>query len=178
MNAEIITTERLILKPLTTDYATESYVNWLNDEEVYRYLESGGDYTLEKLREFLNDVTKNDIYFWAIHFKDTDQHIGNVKLDPIDWRAGKGEIGTLIGEKEFWSKGIGTEAKTAVINYGFRKLNLNKITSGCYGENIKTIRVNEKIGFVIEGVFKKHHYNKHDHEIHDIVRMAIFNPGS
>ena len=174
--AHILHTERLELRPLSLEHLSQDYVDWLNDPDVNLYLETGGDYTFEKLRDFLHDIEEKNIYFWAIHIKENNLHIGNIKLDPIDWDVRKGEVGTLIGEKSFWSKGIGTEAKTAVINYGFKELNLIKVTSGCYGENIKTIRVNEKIGFVIEGIFLKHHLNKHDMRIHDIVRMAIFNP--
>ena len=43
-------TDRLILKPLNMYFLSKDYVNWLNDKEVNRYLESGGNYTLEMLR--------------------------------------------------------------------------------------------------------------------------------
>jgi hypothetical protein len=51
MKAPILETPRLILKPLNMEYLTKDYVGWLNDEEVYRYLESGGNYNKEMLKE-------------------------------------------------------------------------------------------------------------------------------
>ena len=176
MKAKILETERLILKPLSLEHLTQDYVNWLNDEEVYRYLETGGNYTLEMLEDYLMEVIKKDIYFWGIHIKENDLHIGNIKLDPIDELAKKGELGTLIGNKSYWSKGYGTEAKVRVVKFGFQNLKLIKITSGCYANNLKIRKINKKMGFVEEGVFKMDRYNKHDKKIHDIIRMAIFNP--
>lgn len=59
----ILETERLILRPLSLLHSSEEYVAWMNDHEVNKYLESGGDYTLQKLKEFLDEVEKKDILF-------------------------------------------------------------------------------------------------------------------
>jgi len=174
MKAKIITTERLILKPLSLEHLSDIYVSWLNDPIVYQYLETGGNYTLEKLRDFLTEVENKDIYFWAIHEKHSSKHVGNVKLDPIDYAVKMGEMGTMLGDKEIWSLGYGTETKRAVIEFAFKELDLNKITSGCHSDNSRIIHVNEKLGFVIEGVFRQHHFNSHRNKIVDIVRMALF----
>jgi len=82
MKAPIITTKRLILKPLTSEHLSQDYVNWLNDIEVYKYLETGGNFTIEMLQEYLKEVEKKDIYFWAIHKKEGNLHLGNIKIDP------------------------------------------------------------------------------------------------
>lgn len=67
MKAKIIETERLVLRPLSLEHLSQDYVSWLNDEDVYKYLETGGNYTLEMLRGFIDEVVKKDIYFWGIH---------------------------------------------------------------------------------------------------------------
>ena len=65
----VLETERLILKPLNMYFLSLKYVNWMNDEKINRYLESGRDYTLEKLKAYLKEVEDNPKYFWAIILK-------------------------------------------------------------------------------------------------------------
>lgn len=173
MKASIIETDRLILKPLNTNHLTQRYVDWLNDNEVNQYMASGGDYTLEKLKNYLLDVEKKDIYFWAIHIKEIGLHIGNIKIDPIYTENRRAEYGIMMGEKSQWNKGYAKEASLAVINYCFKKLNLLKITLGVIAENKNAVKLYHKLGFEIEGHFKKHTY--YNNKFYDVYRMAIFN---
>lgn len=62
MKAPIITTKRLILKPLTIEHLSQDYVNY-NDIEVYKYLETGGNFTIEMLQEYLKEVEKKIFIF-------------------------------------------------------------------------------------------------------------------
>ena len=166
--------KRLIYEPLSIEYLSEDYVSWLNDPEVNRYMETCGGYTIDSLRKYLEKVTDSDMLFWAIHLKGGMAHIGNIKVDPVEWQHRRGEIGTLIGDKTKWGNGYATEAKKTIIDYCFSELDLIKITSGCHAKNTGTLRVNEKLGFVIEGTFRKHLFKNGERV--DTVRMAIFNP--
>lgn len=91
MKAKEIYTKRLILKPLTLNHLSNDYVGWMNDSDVNKYLESGGDYTINKLKKFLIEQEEKDILFWAIHIKQSNKHIGNIKIDPIDESTVSGE---------------------------------------------------------------------------------------
>ena len=166
-------TDRLILKPLNKYFLSKDYVNWLNDEEVNRYLESGGDYTLEKLDDYLEEVESNPKYFWAIIHKETNNHIGNIKIDPIDFIGLFGEYGIMIGDRTVWGKGIGFEATTSVIDFCFNVLRLEKINLGLHRSNNKALRLYEKLGF------KKSLNNsleeKNKNEFQDSYRMSVLN---
>ena len=48
----ILESERLILKPLSKSFLSVEYVNWMNDPTVVRFIESGGNYDIKKLRNF------------------------------------------------------------------------------------------------------------------------------
>lgn len=171
----ILETERLILRPLSLLHSSEEYVAWMNDQEVNKYLESGGDYTLQKLKEFLHEVEKKDILFWAIHIKKNDKHIGNIKIDPISKKHLFAEYGIMMGDKSEWGKGYAYEASKAVIDYCFfGKLNLRKINLGVQYKNKGAIALYHKIGFEIEGRFINHVTTSEGFD--DILRMAIFNP--
>lgn len=146
----------------------------MNDPEVIRYLESGGDYTLAKLKLYLKKVEKNPILFWAIVVR-SGKHIGNIKIDPINYRNRVGEYGILMGDRTEWRKGYAKEATLTIINYCFSgNENLRKITLGVVEDNITAVKLYEDIGFEIEGRYKNHAY--HDSKWCNVLRMAIFNP--
>ncbi len=174
MKAIKIESKRLCYYPLDTSFASNDYVKWMNDEDVNRYLESGGDYNLQKLKDFLKTVEKRNILFWAIVIKDKNKHIGNIKIDPISERNKTGEYGILIGDKASWSKGYAKEATQTILDYCFsEKVGLRKITLGVVSNNISALNLYRKLGFEQEGLYKQHAY--HDGKWCDVVRMAIWN---
>ena len=174
MKAPIIENKRLILKPLTLEHLSQEYVEWLNDIEVYKYLETGGNYTLDMLKEYLIDVEKKDIYFWGIHLKENSLHIGNIKIDPVNSRHGIAEYGIMMGRKSEWRKGYAKEASLSILNYCFNELRIRKITLGVVKDNTSALNLYKRIGFEIEGIYKKHGF--YLDKFCDVARMALFNP--
>lgn len=174
MKAPALESDRLVYKPLSLDYLNQQYVDWMNDPEVNRYLETGGGYTLEMLKEYLSTVDKAEILFWAIHLKDTGKHIGNIKIDPVNLRHGCAEYGIMMGERKEWGKGYAREATERIIEYCFNDLNLRKITLGVVEDNAGAYSLYKKLGFQTEGVYEKHglYHGKYC----NIIRMAMFNP--
>ena len=174
MKAPILYTSRLLLKPLSMEHLTKDYVDWLNDEAVYRYLETGSGYNITRLKKYLSEVVKKDIYFWAIHIKENNLHIGNIKIDPINQRHGLAEYGIMLGRKSEWGKGFAKEATMKVIDYCFNELNIRKITLGVVADNLSALSLYKTIGFVQEGQYKKQGY--YQGKYCDVIRMALFNP--
>jgi len=174
MKAPILTTDRLILKPLSIEHLSQDYVDWLNDPEVYRYLETGGNFSLEILKEYLIKIVKKDIFFWAIHKLVDNMHIGNIKIDPVNLKHGLAEYGILMGRKSEWGKGFAQEATECIIFYCFTQLNIRKITLGVVSDNVNAYKLYKKLGFIVEGIYKKH--GLYDGRYCDTIRMALFNP--
>ena len=173
MKAKIIESDRLILKPLSLEHLSQDYVDWLNDKNVNKYLESGGDYSIIKLQDYLIDIEKKDILFWGIHLKLNNLHIGNIKIDPIS-KYGVAEYGIMLGRKSEWGKGYAKESSLTIIDYCFKKIGLRKITLGVIADNKTAYYLYKNIGFVTEGVYKNHCIIKGKYC--DGIRMAIFNP--
>ncbi|NLN48360.1 MAG: GNAT family N-acetyltransferase [Clostridiales bacterium] len=170
-----LVTSRLILKPFSRDVITERYRTWLNDSEVYKYLETRGGYSMDMLKEYVDYSIDQKIHIWSIHLKENNKHISNIKIDPINIRHGFGEYGILLGDKTEWGKGYGKEASRKIIDYFFyEEYKLRKITLGVVAKNTNAVALYKKIGFVLEGVYKKHVV--YDNIFYDIIRMAIFNP--
>lgn len=63
------------------------------------------------------------------------------------------EIGYWIGEP-FWGNGIATKAVELITEYGFDKLDLNRIYTGVFEYNEASMKVLEKNGYQKEGIFK------------------------
>ena len=148
MKACYLESDRLYFKPLSRLHLSQNYVNWMNDDDVNRYLESGGDYTIEKLEAFLEEQEKKEILFWAIHLKSSNKHIGNIKIDPINFEDNIGEYGIMMGDKNEWGKGFAKESSLKIINYCFKNFRLNEIRLGVKTNNIAAVSLYENLGFI------------------------------
>ena len=93
-------------------------------------------------------------------------------LSDIAWKDGTGHTGALIGEKDCWGKGYGTEAKMLLLHWAFTELNLRKITSSVIAFNKRSQRYLKKTGYVVEGVQKKQNF-VHNRYC-DCLLMAVF----
>ncbi|MDD5501950.1 MAG: GNAT family N-acetyltransferase [Candidatus Thermoplasmatota archaeon] len=137
------------LRPLTLDDVDDRYVGWLNDPEVAQYTSQANiTHTLKSLTNFTKSQLDNpNVYFWAIVVDGV--HIGNIKLF-YNMAENRGDIGLIIGEKDFWGKGYGTEAVKLVTDYAFNTLKLPKVIAGSRPGNIGTQRIFEKNGYTVE----------------------------
>jgi len=143
----------VFLRPLEHSDLNDSYLRWLNDPEVTRYTETGTfPSTAEDLENYYRAVigSRNDVIL-AIVDKESGLHVGNIKLGPIHWIHRTATLGILIGEKEFWGKGVGLEATRLMVEYGFVRLNLHRIDLGVFAEHDAAVRCYEKAGFKVEG---------------------------
>lgn len=150
---QFIAGKQVYLRPLEEDDLDGKYLGWLNDPEVNRYLESGiFPYTKKELEAFYEALQgSRDQVILAIADAKSNEHIGNVKLGPINWIHRKATLGILVGEKHCWGKGMGTEAIRLTVEYGFFRLNLRRIELGVHADHAAAIRAYEKVGFKIEG---------------------------
>lgn len=146
----VLESERLILKPLTVDFCNNKYLNWLNDPDVITFLDRRDTpYTMDMLREFVTRNHRTGVFFWAIIVKSTSSHIGNIKIDKIDFDKGSGEYGIMIGDKTAWGKGYAAESSRVVIDFCFRDLKLDLINLGVLANNVSAVNLYKKLGFVV-----------------------------
>lgn len=152
-NSEFVQGSRVYLRPLEREDLNARYLSWLNDPEVTRYMETGTfPTTARDLEKFYDEVTgtRNQVIL-AVADKKSGQHIGNVKLGPIHWIHRCATFGIMIGDKKFWGRGVGLEATRLMVEYGFDRLNLQRIDLGVFAEHDAAVRCYEKAGFKVEG---------------------------
>lgn len=173
-NIPSLNTERLLLQPLGLDFLSENYLNWIKDNQIVEFMESGGNhYTIEMLKEYLTNIENQKTFSWAIVLKKNKSHIGNIKIDPINSKNLYGEYGIMIGDKSSWGKGYAKEASNEVIKFCFNELSLRKINLGVISNNKKALNLYKSLGFIQEGIFKEHVLLNDTYT--DMVRMALFN---
>ena len=156
MEEIILKGKRCYLRPLTLNDVTQDYVTWMNDKNVTRFLETRFIlHTHKSIQDYVQSILKNpDDVFMAICVNGTNQHIGNIKLGPINRQHLFAHIGLMIGDKDYWGKGYATEAIGLISQYAFETLKLNKVMAGCYANNVGSMRAFEKAGFYHEGIEK------------------------
>ena len=173
MHHPFIVGEKIYLRGLEKDDLAGNMFQWANDPEVTHYMVTGArPNSMELLEEEYAQLvaSKNDVVL-AIIDKKTNIHIGNVGLYVINWISRSAEFRIIIGEKEYYNKSYGTEATRLTAQYGFERLNLNRVWLGVNTEHTAAIKAYEKAGFVREGILRQEMYRNGRH--YDAVRMSI-----
>ena len=134
-----------------------------------------GRYFLLSMTNSQDSVVENLINskhnkFGIITLKD-ETPIGVVAFLNIDKVHKKAELRKLIGASEHRAHGYGKEATRAWIKYGFQKLNLKKIYLNTIDTNIHNIKINEEMGFKVEGILRNEALV--DGVAHDVLRMGL-----
>lgn len=152
---------------------TEKYVNWLNNNEINRYLECRlSVQTLESVARFVLDMKESKTnYMFAIVHKKLNMHIGNVKIGPIHPLYKNAFVGYLIGEKQYWGKGFASEAVYLATKFCFDSLDLHKVNAGIIASNIGSIKVLEKLGFKKEACIRDDEFQ--DGKYWDVYRYGV-----
>lgn len=169
----ILETDRLILRKMTMEDAEDLFAYGSN-EEAAKYVTWDVHKTIEDSRNFIDFVLSQyenkKVAPWAIESKENGRMIGTI--DFVWWqpRHNSAEIGYVIAP-EYWGKGIATEAASAIIAFGFEKMDLVRIQAKCFVGNLGSARVMEKAGMSFEGINRKAMYIKGKH--HDLKTYSI-----
>ena len=138
------------LRRLTLKNTSENYCNWLNDSAVNEFLECRHTkHTKESVSEFITKSLEKDSnqLLLGIFLEKSNTHIGNIKLDQVNWFHKYGTIGLMIGDRDSWGKGFGTRAISLLTDYSIKTLKLKTLKAGCYAENIGSYRAFTKAGW-------------------------------
>ena len=148
---------KLFLRAIEASDINTEYVGWLNDPAINTFMATRRfPTTLEDLKKFYTTIKadKNAVYF-AICLQSDGRHIGNIKLDKIDWISRVSEFGILIGDQKHWGQGYCAESTYLITKHGFNQLNLKRITIFLAEENQAALKCYEKAGYLSEGVLRK-----------------------
>ena len=152
-----------ILSDTRNDYA------WQTDPELAK-LDAVPLLTIS-LTQYLMDYT------WELHFRSParrqfaietsgGKHIGNCSYYNLSETKGDAELGIMIGNRDYWDNGYGTDAVITLVNYIFRETNLNRIYLKTLESNIRAQKCFQKCGFT--------QYGRMARDSYDFVLMELY----
>ena len=74
-------------------------------------------------------------------------HIGNIMYYDLDMRSRQAELGIMIGDKEYWSSGYGTDTVNTLLRHLFTTLELDKVYLHTLSWNYRAQASFNKSGF-------------------------------
>lgn len=151
---QTIETSRLILRKAIREDAEPMFRNWASNPEVTKFLtwpthEKVED-TYSILDLWISEYKKTNSYHWMIVLKELGVPIGSISVVRQNDHAGEAEIGYCIGSR-WWHQGIMSEALSAVIDYFFGEVGMNRITAKHDPNNPHSGGVMRKCGMEYEG---------------------------
>ena len=156
LEVPILETERLIIRRLRMEDAP-AILEILSNDDTVRYwgrpkmtqLETAEQYT----RENLDWMEQGNCLYWGVDERGTGKMIGTCALLRLDLDNHRAEVGYLL-HRDWWCKGIMSEAMRRVIDYAFVEMKLHRLEADTDPDNDASIRLLERFGFEREGVFR------------------------
>jgi len=87
------------------------------------------------------------------------KHIGNCVYYHINEAKGEAELGIMIGNRDYWNRGYGTDTVATLVNHIFLQTNLRRIYLKTLDGNQRAQKCFKKSGFVPYGHLVRDGYN-------------------
>ena len=153
--------KKVMLREKRWEDVTNDYT-WRSDDELAR-LDAAEplkipytEYLFEHATE-LSSPSERRLRF-AIESLD-GKHIGNCMYYDIDKKKGQAELGIMIGDRNYWEQGYGTDAVTVLLDNIFSATSLNRVYLKTLNWNVRAQACFQKCGFVPCGQMKKRNNN-------------------
>jgi len=172
----LIAGKKVRLRPIERDDLPR-FVEWFSDPEVRRYLSMYLPLSLAQeerwFEHLLEQLEKQKVVMLTIETSE-GADIGNVSLFDIHWKERHAELGIMIGERDYWSQGYGSDAVQTMLRVAFEEMNLHRVFLRVHADNARGIRCYEKVGFQKEGTLRESVFREGTY--HDMLIMSILAP--
>lgn len=141
--------ERFFLRTLIEDDVNARYLEWINGSDKSQYINyTNQNRTVDEVSTFVTERVNSDtVLFLGIFVRESGEHIGNIKYEPIDFKKSYAIMGILIGEKNWRGRGVAAEVIKASSMWLHNKYGIKQIILGVNTGNIWAIKAYEKVGF-------------------------------
>ncbi len=140
------------LAEMTEDYLPQ-HVNFLRNPQVIRYVRIRLPITLESQRTWLEQMrtSRADLVF-AVLVQPESKFVGVVGLHEIDHFDRTARGGAIIGDRQYWGRGIATEARFLQLKFAFEVLRLRWVWGSTIRPNKRSQRLLARTGYVQVGI--------------------------
>ncbi len=137
-----------------SDAVIDRIYRWSSDEDVLHL--SGGTPTVLTLDEFRARLRseagyRSDDHRAFLIVTRTGEAIGRIGVFAIDWARKTGELGVVIGEREFWGKRYGRDAIMTLLRHLFQTTSLETINLFTFPDNLRAQRAFAACGVRVVG---------------------------
>jgi [ribosomal protein S5]-alanine N-acetyltransferase len=145
------------LKKFTIADISDSYINWLNDPEVNKFLEAKYQtWNYENTRVYIESFQNTKAKFlFGIYTLEGDKYIGNGSISTVNYNTEVFEFALFVGDQSYWGKGVALEVSLLLLKFGFDELKLRKVFGGAYSNQIASRFTLKKIGLVQEAKLRE-----------------------
>lgn len=128
---------------------------WQRDSRYLRLLDANlaKPKTSAELDAWLAASHKDGVLF-AVRKVEFQDLIGFVHIDSILWNQRVAWLAMALGPR-YWGQGYGTEALDLTIRYAFTEMNLRRLQLTVFANNLRAVRLYERVGFQLEGRFRQ-----------------------
>ena len=147
---------------------------WINDRAVTQFLGSRYPQSLAFEESWVAERAAKMQSFGEVRFVIETKEglpLGNMGLHDGSPEHRRAWLGMMIGEKEFWSKGFGSDALMTLLRFAFDEMNLHRVALDVYDFNQRGQASYRKCGFVEEG--RRRHARYQQGAYHDVVAMSV-----
>lgn len=173
MEFEYHTTPNLLLRKYTPEVAEYIFTHY-NDSELSDFLglDNTEALTVEKDRfKYGNTMFNKSFEYFHLLNKDSEKVIGWCGYHTWYKLHQRAEIGYMLYSDNYKGKGLMSEALKFSIDYGFNNMNLHRIEAFVGPDNVPSLKLMDKFGFVKEGVLREHY--KKNNKMEDSVAFSI-----
>lgn len=150
-------TPRLVLRPLRESDADALFVVF-SDPEVMRYMNQGPWESVDTAHKLIArdaaGMPAGEHIRLGLELTAGGQMIGLCNLFSFHWQCRRCEIGYCLG-RGWWGQGYMHEALSALVDYSFRELDLNRIEADADPRNTGSVKSLERLGFKREGLLRE-----------------------
>ncbi|MGY5874493.1 MAG: GNAT family protein [Candidatus Thorarchaeota archaeon] len=170
--------KRVRLRRLSSDDAATILPYW-NNYHLRQYLATPLPTSREGLEEYINNANNSfdskKGFTFGIEEIESNELIGMINLMNVSWISSNAEVTLFaIFNPEYWGQGLGSDAITVLLDFGFNILNLHSIYLWVVVFNERAINVYEKIGFNKQGKLRELAFR--DGKRYDIAVMDMLKP--
>ena len=149
----VLRTARLELRPYGPD-DVDALFALKSDPVVMRYGShapwSERQQALERIERDRSEMAAGNYVSLAIFGPGEPASIGQCALFELDEQCRRAEVGYSLAPSA-WGRGYANEAVSALLDWGFAELNLNRVEADVDPRNTPSVRALERLGFTGEG---------------------------
>ncbi len=169
--------DKVRLVPLDPEKHLGNALKWLNDPDVTRWMEIG-DWPITRGAEerYFDESNARDDHEVRFAVESLQgEHIGFCGIHRIDWLSRVGVTGSVIGRRDLWGQGYGSDVARVRARYAFEVLGLRMLVSEVMGGNPASVRMLERAGYREVARIPGRYWKRG--ALHDQIILVLQRPG-